>query len=262
MALIRPTDRVCLAVGSRGIDRIAEVTAATVAAIRRVAAEVFLVPAMGSHGGATAEGQLAVLASLGVTEETVGCEIRSSMDTVRIGEVAGGIPVYLDRHAAEDADVIVPINRVKPHTDFSGPVESGLLKMIAIGLGKQLGADTFHGQGFASFAELIPEVARHTLAQANIPFGLALIENGYARLSRIEAVPAEGHVRAGAGVVGGGRAAARPTAHRRAGRAGHRPDRQGHQRPGHGLQRGRSLLHGADRPAAIHPAHRGPRPVR
>ena len=107
---------------------------------------------MGSHGGATAEGQLEVLASLGIREDTVGCEIRSSMDTVQIGEVDGRIPVFVDRHAHDEADVIIPINRVKPHTDFSGPVESGLLKMIAIGLGKQRGADTFHGAGFATFA--------------------------------------------------------------------------------------------------------------
>jgi hypothetical protein len=114
------------------------------------------------------------------------------MSTVQIGDIDGRIPVFIDRHARDDADVIIPINRVKPHTDFSGPVESGLLKMIAIGLGKQRGADAFHGQGFATFAELIPRVAEVSLAQLNIPFGLALVENGYARLRRIEAVPAEG----------------------------------------------------------------------
>lgn len=188
---IAPGLRVCLAVGSRGIDRIADVTAAAVATTRALGGLPFVVPAMGSHGGATAEGQLEVLASLGVTEASIGCEIRSSMDTVNLGELPGGIPVYLDRHAAEDADIIIPINRVKPHTDFSGPVESGLLKMISIGLGKQLGADTFHSQGFASFAELIPIVARYTLDAVNIPFGLALIENGHARLLRVEAVPAD-----------------------------------------------------------------------
>jgi hypothetical protein len=188
---IRAGDRVCLAVGSRGIDRIAEVTAAAVASIRAMGASVFIVPAMGSHGGATADGQLAVLASLGITEASVGAEIRSSMDVVQVGEV-DGIPVVLDRHAAQEADVIIPINRVKPHTDFTGPVESGLLKMIAIGLGKQVGADTFHGRGFATFAELIPRVAAHTLALGTIPFGLALLENGHARLRRIEAVRADG----------------------------------------------------------------------
>src|SRR4051812_40576256 len=186
---IRSGQRVCLAVGSRGIDRIAEVAAAAVRAVQAIGADVFVVPAMGSHGGATAEGQLAVLAALGITEATIGAEIRSGMDVVPIGEV-DGMPVVLDRRAAE-ADAIVPINRVKPHTDFSGPVESGLLKMIAIGLANQAGADTFHGRGFARFAELIPAVAQHTVGRVNIPFGLALLENGHARLRRIEAVPAE-----------------------------------------------------------------------
>ena len=184
-----PAGRACVAVGSRGIDRIAEVTRAAVTALRARGLDVFAVPAMGSHGGATAEGQLAVLASLGIREDTVGCEIRSSMDTVRIGEV-GEVPVFMDRHAASDADVVIPINRVKAHTDFSGPIESGLLKMIAIGLGKQHGADIFHGEGFAVFPELIPAVAAVALARVPIPFGLALLENGYARLRRIEAVPA------------------------------------------------------------------------
>ena len=187
---IRPGSRVALAAGSRGIDRIDAVVAAMVREVRAAGAEVFVVPAMGSHGGATAEGQLEVLASLGMTQERLGCEIRSSMETVQLGEVDGGIPVFIDRIALQEADAIIPINRVKPHTDFTGPVESGLLKMIAIGLGKQKGADTFHAQGFDAFAELIPRVAAFSLAQAPIPFGLALLENGYARLRRVEAVPA------------------------------------------------------------------------
>jgi hypothetical protein len=184
-----PGMRVAVAAGSRGIDRIDEVVGSLVRAIRAVGAEVFVVPAMGSHGGATAEGQLEVLASLGMTPERLGCEIRASMDTIRLGEV-DGVPVYIDRVAFEQADAIVPVNRVKPHTDFTGPVESGLLKMIAIGLAKQTGADTFHARGFDAFAELIPSVAAFTLGHAPIPFGLALVENGYARLRRIEAVAA------------------------------------------------------------------------
>jgi hypothetical protein len=183
--------RVCLAVGSRGIDRIDEVVRAVVAFIRAAGASVFVVPAMGSHGGATAEGQLEVLASYGMTPESIGCEIRSSMETVELGMLRPGVPVFVDRNAFEGADVIVPINRVKPHTDFRGEVESGLMKMIAIGLGKQKGADTFHRQGFATFHELIPAVAEFTLARARIPFGLALVENGYSRLWRIEAVRRE-----------------------------------------------------------------------
>jgi hypothetical protein len=187
---IKPGMRVAVAVGSRGIDRIDEVVAATVRTVRAAGADVFVVPAMGSHGGATTEGQLEVLASLGMTPSTLGCEIRASMDTVRLGEVEDRVPVYIDRVAFEEADAIVPVNRVKPHTDFTGPVESGLLKMIAIGLAKQKGADTFHARGFEAFAELIPSVAAFTLAHTPIPFGIALIENGYARLRRIETVRA------------------------------------------------------------------------
>jgi hypothetical protein len=183
--------RVCLAVGSRGIDRIDEVVRAAVAFLRRAGAEVFIVPAMGSHGGATAEGQLEVLATYGITPESAGCEIRSSMETVELGHVRPGVPVFVDRNAYEGADLIVPINRVKPHTDFRGEVESGLSKMIAIGLGKQKGADTFHGQGFATFHELIPAVAEFTRSKVRIPFGLALVENGYARLWHVEAVPGD-----------------------------------------------------------------------
>ena len=183
--------RVCLAVGSRGIDRIDLVVTAVVERLREAGASVFIVPAMGSHGGATADGQLGVLASYGITPESAGCEIRSSMDTVELGEVRPGVPVFIDRNAFEGADAIVPINRVKPHTDFSAEIESGLSKMIAIGLGKQKGADTFHGQGFATFHELLPAVTAYTLARVPIPFGLALIENGHARLAYVEAVPAD-----------------------------------------------------------------------
>ncbi len=188
MSAITPGARVCLAVGSRGIDRIDEVVAAAVERMREAGAEMFIVPAMGSHGGATAEGQLEVLASYGITPESIGCEIRSSMESVELGEVRPGVPVFVDRHAFEDADLIVPINRVKPHTDFTGEIESGLMKLIAIGLGKQKGADTFHRQGFATFHELIPAVATYTLAHAPIPFGLALVENRLARLMHVETV--------------------------------------------------------------------------
>ena len=188
---VSPGTRVAIAVGSRGIDSIAEVVATVVARVREAGGEPFLVPAMGSHGGATAEGQLAVLASYGITPATMGCGIRSSMATIELGEVVPGVPVFIDRHAFQDADLIVPINRVKPHTGFAGPVESGLLKMIAIGLGKQRGADTFHRQGYEAFAALIPAVARHTLARAPIGFGVALVEDGHAHLARVEAIPAD-----------------------------------------------------------------------
>ena len=111
------------------------------------------------------------------------------MDTVHLGEVEGHVPVWFDRNAFE-ADAVIPVGRVKPHTDFRGPVESGLMKMIAIGLGKQKGAEFFHSQGMDEFHHLIPAVAKFTLSQVNIPFGVAVIENGYGNLAQAEAVPA------------------------------------------------------------------------
>ena len=190
MGTVAPGARACVAAGSRGIDRIDQVIRAVVERLQEAGASVFIVPAMGSHGGATAEGQVEVLAGYGITPAAMGCEIRSSMETVELGEVAPGVPVFVDRHAFEEADLIIPVNRVKPHTDFDGEIESGLMKMIAIGLGKQKGADTLHRQGFATFNELMPAVGLHTLARTPIPFGLALVENGRARLLHVEAVPA------------------------------------------------------------------------
>ena len=196
---------------------------------------------MGSHGGATAEGQLEVLADYGITPESMGCEIRSSMETVELGEVRPGVPVFVDRNAFEGADVIVPINRVKAHTDFTGPIESGLMKMIAIGLGKQKGADTFHAPGLRRVPRAHPGGRRYTLAHAPIPFGLALVENGYARLlhDRGGAAPS-GSRRASRELLvdGDRRDGAHPADRDR--RPGPRPDRQGHQRPGHGLERRRA----------------------
>ena len=187
--VLRPGQRVALTAGSRGIDKIDRVLKAAVDGVRRLGAEPFIVPGMGSHGGATAEGQRAMIAHFGITEAAMGCPIRSDMEAVHLGEVEDGVPVWFDRNAYE-ADAVIPVGRVKPHTDFRGPVESGLMKMIAIGLGKQKGADFFHSQGMAEFHHLIPAVARFTLGRVNIPFGIALVENGYGRLSLVEAVPA------------------------------------------------------------------------
>ena len=187
---IRPGQRVALTAGSRGIDRIDEVVKAAVSEVRRLGAEPFIVPAMGSHGGATAEGQRELISHYGITEATMGCPILSSMETVLLGNVRADVPVYFDRNAFE-ADAVIPIGRVKPHTDFRGPVESGLMKMIAIGLGKQFGAEFFHAQGMHEFGWLIPLVAQFSLSKVNIPFGIAVIENGYGLLSDIEAVPGD-----------------------------------------------------------------------
>jgi hypothetical protein len=186
---LRPGQRVAITAGSRGIDRIDEVVRAVVDEVRALGAEPFVVPAMGSHGGATAEGQRELIAHYGVTEERIGAPILSSMETVHLGEVEEGVPVWFDRNAYA-ADAVIPVGRVKPHTDFRGPVESGLMKMIAIGLGKQKGADFFHHQGMGEFYHLIPAVATFSLSRVNIPFGVAVIENGYGLLAQAEAVAA------------------------------------------------------------------------
>ncbi|MEA2529576.1 MAG: hypothetical protein QOG89_1220 [Thermomicrobiales bacterium] len=191
-ATIQPGARVCLTAGSRGVDRIAQVLKAAVTEVKRLGGEPFIIPAMGSHGGATAEGQLELIHHYGVTEEAMGCPIRSSMETVLLGEVHNDddhVPVYFDRTAYEQADVVIPIGRIKPHTDFHGPIESGIMKMIAIGLGKQKGADTFHSRGFPVFHTLIPAVGLFTLSRVNIPFAIGLVENGYSHLGLIEAIP-------------------------------------------------------------------------
>jgi len=185
---ISPGSRVAITCGSRGIHRIAEVTKAVVDEVKLRGAEPFIVPAMGSHGGATAEGQRELIAHYGVTQEAMGCPVRSSMETVLLGHVEGHVPVYFDKNAFE-ADAVIPVNRIKPHTDFHGPIESGLLKMIAIGLGKQAGADAFHGRGLPEFHRLIPAVGLFTLGVVNVPFGVGLVENGHSHLSLVEAIP-------------------------------------------------------------------------
>jgi hypothetical protein len=187
---LKPGQRVAITAGSRGIDRIDEVLKAVVDEVRALGADPFLVPAMGSHGGATAEGQRELISHYGVTEERMGCPILSSMETVELGFVENDVPVWIDKNAYE-ADAIIPVGRVKPHTDFRGPVESGLMKMIAIGLGKQHGANFFHHQGMNEFYHLIPAVANYTISRVNMPFGVAVIENGYGHLAQAEAVPAE-----------------------------------------------------------------------
>ena len=192
VAAIGPGTRVALTAGSRGIDRIAQVIRAAVAQVKVLGGEPFVVPAMGSHAGATAEGQRALIEHFGVTEEFIGCEIRASMETVQLGTLEGDVPVWFDRIAYEQADVVIPIGRVKPHTDFRGPTESGLMKMLAIGLGKQHGASWFHSQGIGTFGDLIPRVGQFTLTKVNIPFGVALVENGHSKLAIIEVVPAKG----------------------------------------------------------------------
>lgn len=186
VAAILPGQRVAVAVGSRGVSRIDELTKATIDALKRIGAQPFIVPCMGSHGGATAQGQTEVLAHLGVDEARMGCPVRSSMEVVELDRLPNGLPVYCDKIAATEADAIVVINRIKPHTAFRGPIESGLFKMIAIGLGKQKGAEACHQLGFKYMAENVPAMARIMIDKLPIRFGVAVVENAYDQICRVE----------------------------------------------------------------------------
>lgn len=184
--------RVAVTCGSRGIDRVVEVLRACCDELRHAGARPFLVPAMGSHGGATAEGQLGVLAGLGITEESAGAPIVSSMDTVSLGSTPEGVEVFLDR-AAWEASRVVVLNRVKLHTDFRGEVESGLLKMLAVGLGKLDGARSFHRSGVRlGFDTVLLAMGRHILASGRVLAGIGLVENEQHALAGIAAAPASG----------------------------------------------------------------------
>jgi Lactate racemase N-terminal domain len=185
-----PTGSVAIGVGSRGVGRIGEVVAALIGFLKEAGAKPFVVPAMGSHGASTAEGQAEVLAHLGVSEERVGCPVRATMEAVKVGETSSGVAVYMDRNAYE-ADSVVVVNRIKPHTAFRGEVESGPTKMLAIGLGKQKGAHSVHAAGWAKIHETIPEAARVAVGGGKVAFGLAVLENADEEPYKVAAVPAD-----------------------------------------------------------------------
>jgi hypothetical protein len=182
---------VAITAGSRGIHDKPEVVRAAGEWLRSLGAEPFVVPAMGSHGGATAEGQVEMLSELGMTEESLGMPIRATMDTVELGRVPNGPMVHLDANAAQ-ADGILAINRVKAHTDFKGEIESGIAKIIAIGLGKQRGAEGIHVYGPANLGVWIPQVARRIIDTGKVLGGLAILENAYDRAARVELVSPAG----------------------------------------------------------------------
>ncbi|PWM37577.1 MAG: hypothetical protein DBX46_03030 [Clostridiales bacterium] len=184
---VRPGMSIAVTAGSRGISNIAAILRRVVRALEERGAKPFVIPAMGSHGGATAQGQSDVLTALGVTEEYLSCPIRSSMDVKRIGTTFDGRPVQIDAHAAA-ADGIVVVNRVKAHTSFTGPVESGLMKMMAIGLAKQAGAEVCHQEGYGKIAGNIRKYGNAILEYANILFGVAIIENAFDDTYEIHAV--------------------------------------------------------------------------
>lgn len=176
---LKPGARVGLTVGSRGVANIATIARALVDELKTLGAKPFIFPAMGSHAGGTAEGQASVLHHYGVTEEAMGCPILASMAAVQIGHSKEGIPVFLDKHASE-ADHVVVLNRVKPHTEFKGEIESGIMKMLLIGMGKHEGAKVYH-KAFADygFDRIVESVAHVVIEKAKVLFALAIIENGY-----------------------------------------------------------------------------------
>jgi hypothetical protein len=185
---VRPGQTVALTAGSRGIANIPTILRAAVDHLKRLGARPFIVPAMGSHGGGTAEGQREIVESYGITEAAVGAPIRSTMDVVPLGPSADGYPVVLDRHAA-GADHIGVIGRVKPHTGFHGPLESGLLKMMMIGLGKHAGAIAYHRLLLEKpYDQVVRSVGRTVLAKAPVAFGLAVVENARDETALVEAV--------------------------------------------------------------------------
>lgn len=191
-ARLRPGAAVAVTGGSRGIANIAAVTRAVVDALAAAGGRPFIFPAMGSHGGATAEGQVEVLRKYGITQEAMGVPVRSTMETVRVGEAPGiGIPVLLDRYAAE-ADHLVAINRVKAHTDFAGEIESGLFKMLAVGMGNHEGATLCHQANFAhGYEKVCLEAGRILLGTGKILFGLGIVENGYHQTAKLQALSPE-----------------------------------------------------------------------
>ncbi len=186
----RSPPRVAITAGSRGIAGLPQILRASVEEVRTAGADPFVVPAMGSHGGATAEGQLRVLEGLGVTEASVGAPIVSSVEVVEVGNTDDGLPVLIDR-AAAGADAILLVNTVKPHVSYRGRYESGLFKMMAIGLGKQHGAQICHDLGFTRMAENVEAIARVVLSKTGILGGIAIVENAYHETAVIEAIAAD-----------------------------------------------------------------------
>ncbi|MDY2966604.1 MAG: lactate racemase domain-containing protein [Megasphaera massiliensis] len=185
---IKPGDSVCIACGSREIANLAEIVRALVQEIKLHGGDPFIIPAMGSHGGATAEGQKEILINFGLDEGNVGAPIRATMETVYVGQSASNLEVRLDKYASE-ADWIIPVGRIKPHTAFHGPIESGVQKMITIGMGKQHGADICHSKGFGQMSKNVHEFAHTILSKYRNINAIGIIENAYHETYKIIAFP-------------------------------------------------------------------------
>jgi hypothetical protein len=187
---IKPGQVIAIGCGSRGITDIAKVAKAVVSEVKTLGGNPFMFPAMGSHGAATAEGQLKVLGGYGITADYVGCPLRATMDVEVVDQLPDGTRIFMDRYAAE-ADGVILIARIKPHTNFRAPIESGIVKMMTIGMGKIAGATELHNHPIEMFGELLPDAARVIMAAKPFLFGVGLVENAQKDLSMIEIVPAE-----------------------------------------------------------------------
>lgn len=186
---IKPGDSVCITAGSRDVANIARIIRAICDQVKSVGAHPFIIPAMGSHAGAKAEGQRGIIEGYGVTEEAMGAPIRATMDTEVIAHSKSGLEIHLDKYA-NAADFLIPVGRIKAHTDFRGEVESGICKMLVIGMGKQHGAYQCHKLGFKSMAANVKEFAGAIIEKKPNMFAIGLIENAYHQTCRIEAIPA------------------------------------------------------------------------
>jgi hypothetical protein len=187
---IKKGQRIAVTAGSRGISNIPLILKTVVSELKVLGAEPFILTAMGSHGGATPEGQIGVLHSLGINEVSVGAPIEAGMEVEVIGALPDGVEVHLNR-IAQGADGIFVVGRVKPHTDFKGEIESGLLKMLAIGLGNQKGAEMIHWHKYDGYHRILPEAGRFIAEKTNIVMGLALLENAHHRTAEIHALHPE-----------------------------------------------------------------------
>jgi hypothetical protein len=188
-AKIKPGQVIAVGCGSRGIANIATIAKCVIRELQALGAKPFVFPSMGSHGAATAEGQKKVLEGYGIAEASMGVPVKATMDTVIVGNLDDGTPVHMDRFAAE-ADAIVVINRIKPHTAFRGATESGVTKMLSIGIGKIIGAATYHQHGMDTFPTLLPKVRDVNIAKRNVLLGVGIVENAHDQTAIIEVMPA------------------------------------------------------------------------
>ncbi len=193
--VIKPDESVAITAGSRGISNIDTITKSVINELVRLQGKPFIIPAMGSHGGANVFGQLDVLAGYGITEEKMGVPIKATMEVAKIGESRNGIPIYIDKHALA-ADHVVAINRIKPHTRFAGEIESGLIKMLLVGLGKDVGAKIYHQTIIKyAFDQIVESVLPTVLSELSVLFGLAIIDNAFGNIADIRAILAENFIK-------------------------------------------------------------------